>query len=153
MEKRMRNQSPSLILSLVLVGFASCSYSQNDDALKGSDIDMVVRDKAVPHQVQHGEIVNRVYAPQIHDWVVLDEKRLILYVSRNRPYLVTLRRPARSLKNSTVIGLNRRDHSIDARFDQIYIDGSPYSIQQIEKLTSDTAKRLRGIEVIVEDDG
>ena len=116
-------------------------------AEKPASVDMVIKKQGRERDLVFGETVKRVFAPQISDWVVLDKQRLILYVTRSRPYLVTLQRKANALTNSTVIGLERRDNSIDSRFDQIFIEGFPYSIGRIEKLTVETAKRLRGIEV------
>ena len=108
---------------------------------------MVITQKSRPPDVVYGEIVNRVYAPRIHDWVMIDRGHLILYVTRSKPYLVTLRRKSHSLTPTSIIGLERNNNSIDARFDQIYVDGFPYPIKRIEKLSIDTAKRLRGIEI------
>lgn len=115
-----------------------------------ASVDMVINEKGRRQDVVYGETVNRVFAPQVHDWVVLDKQRLILYATRARPYLVTLRRKANALTKSTVIVLERRDNSIDSRFDQITVDGFPYSIARIEKLSIKTAKRLRGLEVASE---
>ena len=140
-----------MILACLICGTATSSAAQvNEQAEPATEeqpsVDLVIIEKDRPMDVLYGEIVKRVYAPQIHDWIFVDKKRLILYATRSRPYLVTLRRPARSLKSSTVIGLERRDNSIDARFDAVYVDGFPHAIERIEKLTVETAKRLRGIE-------
>jgi len=113
-------------------------------------VDMVIKQESRPLDVLYGETVKRVFAPHIHDWAVVDQQRLILYVSRSRPYLVTLQRKARLLGKSSLIGLERRDNSIDSRFDQIFIDGLPFSIKRIEKLSVETARRLRGLEVVPE---
>jgi len=110
-------------------------------------VDMIINERGRPLDVVYGESVRRVFAPQVHDWVVLDQQRLILYVTRSRPYLVTLRRKANLLTRSTVIVIERSNNSIDARFDQIQIEGFSYPIGRIEKLSVETAKRLRGIEV------
>ena len=129
------------------IGSAAQTNEQAEPAPeeRGS-VDMVITETDRPMDVLHGEVVKRVFAPQISDWIIVDNKRLILYATRSRPYLVTLRRPANSLDSSTVIGLERRGNSIDGRFDQVYIDGFPHAIERIEKLTIETAKRLRGIE-------
>ena len=142
-----------IILAWLICGIATGSAAQaNEQAEPATEeqasVDMVIIEKDRPMDVLYGEIVNRVFAPRISDWIILDSKRLILYATRSRPYLVTLRRPANSLTSSTVIGLERRDNSIDARFDQIYVDGFPHVIERIEKLTVETAKRLRGIEPV-----
>ena len=124
------------------------AFAQEDpaEAETAGEVDMVIRDGERPRDVQHGERVDRVFAPNISDFRVVDNKRVILYATRFRPYLVVLRRPARGLSVSSAIGLKRRDSNIDARFDSIYVDGFPYSIDYIEKLTPETAKRLLGIE-------
>ena len=144
-----------IILACLICGTATGSAEQvNDQAEPAIEeqppVDMVIIEKNRPTDVLYGEIVKRVFAPQIHDWLILDKQRMILYATRSRPYLVTLRRPVNSLKSSTVIGLERRDNSIDSRFDQIYVEGFPHAIERIEKLTVETAKRLRGIEPVPE---
>jgi hypothetical protein len=113
-------------------------------------VDLVIKEKSLRRHVFYGETVKRVFAPQVHDWKVVDQQRLILYATRSRPYLVILRRKAMALNSSTIIGLERHGNSIDSRFDQIYVDGFPYPIERIEKLTVETARRLRGLEVEVE---
>ena len=100
----------------------------------------------------YGEPVRRVFAPSIHSFHVLDDQRLILYATRSRPYLITLRSKAHGLSFNSVIGLRRQSSSIDASFDEIIVEGFPYAIKRIEKLTPDVAKRLRGIDVPTDED-
>ena len=110
------------------------------------------RGRSGPEDVLYGEPVRRIFAPQVSNWHVLDNRRLLLYASRSRPYLLTLSHPAHGLRTSSTIGLRRRGTSIDARFDDVIVDGFNYRIERIEKLDVNVAKRLRGIEVVQEDE-
>lgn len=94
--------------------------------------------------VLYGEPVKRVYAPKIDSWAVVDDQRLVLYVTPFRPYLVTLTRKVARLKYEYAIGLNNRSSYIDAKFDRVYVDGFPYAIERIEKLERETARALLG---------
>lgn len=143
---------PLIVLASLVCGNAIGAATQSPETEattteKSAPVDMVIKKESRRLDVVYGEPVNRVFAPQVHNWVVLDQQRLILYATRSRPYLVTLRRKAMGLTSSTVIGLKRHGNSFDARFDQIYVDGFPYSIKRMEKLTVETARRLRGLEV------
>ena len=136
------------LIAVNVIGAAEQTPEAEDPVTEESvPVDLVIKKQGRPLDTVYGETVKRVFAPQVHDWKVLDQQRLILYATRTRPYLVTLRRKAMGLTRSTIIGLERHGTSIDSRFDQIYVDGFPYAIMRIEKLSVETAKRLRGIEV------
>jgi hypothetical protein len=122
---------------------ASTEQQSGDE---NADVDMVIRGPTEGGLVLYGEPVKRFFAPDISGWHVLDNQRLILYATRSRPYLVTLRRKAFGLNQSTVIGVRRSSSTFDARFDSIIVDDFRYAIERIEKLTPEVAKRLRGIE-------
>ena len=142
----MRRMIFILLAAMLALPFFGVAQEDKAEAESSGEVDMVIRDSDRPKDIQHGERVDRVFAPTISDFRVIDRQRLILYATRFRPYLIVLRRPARGLTMTSTIGLKRRDSNIDARFDSIYVDGFPYPIDYIEKLTPDTAKRLLGIE-------
>lgn len=96
--------------------------------------------------VLYGEPVKRVQASRIRTWKIVDDQRLIFYTSPSKPYLVTLRRKSPRLRFDPIIGLNLRSNSIDARFDAIYVEGFPYPIERIEKITREVADLLLGRE-------
>ena len=121
----------------------SASQENGED---NSHVDMVIRGPTEGGLVLYGEPVKRFFAPQIKSWQVLDSQHLILYATRSRPYLVTLRRKAFGLNRSTAIGIKRSSSSVDARFDNIIVDDIHYAIERIEKLTPEVARMLRGLE-------
>ncbi len=94
--------------------------------------------------VLYGEPVDRVYAPNIHSWQAIDSQRLVLYVTAFRPYLVTLNRKVNALNWEHRIAIDNRTSHIDARFDRVFVDGFPYRIERIEKLSRETARTLLG---------
>ena len=128
---------PRVVLTLVALVLCLGSASAQEETPT-----VVMEARGGSGVVLYGEPVRRVYAATINGWRTVDNRRLILYTSPSRPYLVTLKREARGLRFDPVIGLKLRDRSIDARFDSIYVDGYPYAIERIEKLTKDVADAL-----------
>lgn len=116
-----------------------------DEQAEGGDaeVDLEIRGGA-PGPVLYGEPVRRVRTSNIDRWQVVDQQRLMLYTSPSRAYLVTLRGKAPRLRFDPVIVLKLRERMLDARLDAIYIDGFPYPISRIEKLTRDVADQILG---------
>lgn len=109
------------------------------------EVDMVIgADQTVPAPILYGEPVRRITANSFGDWRVVDKQRLIVYRTRSKPYLITLRRPAPRMHSASFIGIKTRSSWIDAGFDSVYIEDWPYQIERIEKITREVADHLLG---------
>ncbi|MEM7707341.1 MAG: DUF6491 family protein [Pseudomonadota bacterium] len=108
----------------------------------GPKTDQVIGDAGQRNQAVYGEPLKKLWVPNISSWSVVDNQRLILYVSPFRPYLLTLARKAPGLGNNDRIVFRYDNNHIYARFDRIEVDGFPYVIDRIEKLDRETARAL-----------
>ena len=73
-------------------------------------------------------------------WRVVDRDTLIVWVTPARPYLIKLRRPSPRLRFAQAIGISSTVGKVHARLDQIYVDGWPYQIEAIHRLTREQAR-------------
>ncbi len=125
----------------------------------GPKTDQVIGDAGQRNQAVYGEPLKKLWVPNISSWQVVDNQRLVLYVSPFRPYLLTLARKAPGLGNNDRIVFRYDNNHIYARFDRIEVDGFPYVIDRIEKLDRETARALtrrdKGLDgpILEEDEG
>lgn len=78
---------------------------------------------------------------RIDNFSVVDRDELILWASPNRPYLVEVSRPFRSLRFARAIGVTDTVGRITT-FDQVIVDGQRLPIRSIQRLDRKTAKAL-----------
>lgn len=71
----------------------------------------------------------------------IDDDSLIIWRTRNDPYLVELRYPSRDLKWAWGIGVSSWGSRL-TRFDDVHVQGLRYPIDKIYKLDRETAEEL-----------
>ncbi|MDJ0653274.1 MAG: DUF6491 family protein [Xanthomonadales bacterium] len=131
------------VLLSLLLGMLALPALASADKDKDAGLDAVIGGgEELTADVMYGEVVDKIYAPRISSFRVLDNQRIILYATPFKPYLITLRRKANALRFDDAIAIKRSGSTIHARFDSIIVDGFPYSIKRIEKLDKETAKSL-----------
>ena len=81
------------------------------------------------------------FGGRLHDWNAISRTELILWASPGRPYLVTIHRPASSLRHARTIGVTSTAGRIN-KFDRIIVNGWSVPIKSIAAIDRDTAKAL-----------
>ena len=135
-----------MALALVLWVLATDSVGQDTADPPAPPIDMEIRSKTPGSVVLHGVPVPRLFAPRIDEWHLLNWRHVVVYVAKSGPYLIVLREDLHRLGRTSTIGYKYRGTTIDARFDNLIVNGYPYGIERIEKLEPEVALRLRGID-------
>ena len=110
-----------LLISIPLVGISSASSAMTP---VGTPV------KKIP------------FANHIDSWKALDKTQLVLSVSPQKNYLVTLRRPCHSLAFTHDVGFSTSNNTIYAGFDYITTGLDRCSIQSIKKVSRDEVKTL-----------
>jgi len=77
---------------------------------------------------------------RLDGWRAVDRDTLIVWTTPFKPYLIELRRPAGSLRFAEVIGLTSTAGRVDARFDEVRVDGFRYPIRAMYRLTKEQAR-------------
>jgi hypothetical protein len=80
------------------------------------------------------------FANQIDNWEVIDQTRLLVSLSANRNFLLTLTRACHRLNNTTQVGVSASNNTIYAGFDYVTAAGQRCSIQSISKLSKAEVK-------------
>ena len=73
------------------------------------------------------------------NWRAVDRDTLIVWTTAFRPYLIELRRPSSELRFARAIGISSTVGRV-SRLDEVYIDGWPYPIKAIYRLTPEQAR-------------
>jgi hypothetical protein len=76
-------------------------------------------------------------------WRVVDRDTLIVWTTPFKPYLIELRRPSPELRFAHVIGITSTVGMVHSRLDDVYIDGWPYRIKAIYRLTAEQARNWK----------
>ena len=76
-------------------------------------------------------------------WRAVDRDTLIVWTTAFRPYLIELRRPSPQLRFAHVIGITSTVGTVHSRVDNVYIDGWPYQIKAIYRLTPQQARNWK----------
>lgn len=81
---------------------------------------------------------------RLHSWSVVDDKSVVIWATAFQPYLVVLERavPSHGLKFARLIAVTSSVGKVSARFDWLHVDGIPYPIASIYKLTKEQANAL-----------
>jgi len=77
---------------------------------------------------------------RLDSWRAVDRDTLIVWTTAFRPYLVELGRPSPRLRFAHVIGISSTLGRVHSGLDEIYIDGSPYRIETMYRLTPEQAR-------------
>lgn len=83
-------------------------------------------------------------ASDIDSWQVIDRTHVVLSLSANRNYLLTLRQNCTALAVSRQLGISSSNNTVYAGFDYITADGQRCGIQAISRLSKDEVLALRG---------
>ena len=81
------------------------------------------------------------FGGRLHNWNAISKTELILWASPGRPYLVTVRRPASSLRHAQTIGVTSTAGRIN-KFDRVIVNGWSVPIKSIVAIDRQTAKAL-----------
>ena len=76
-------------------------------------------------------------------WSAVDRDTLIVWTTAFKPYLIELRRPSPELRFAHVIGITSTVGKVHSRLDDVYIDGWPYRIKAIYRLTPEQARNWK----------
>ena len=76
-------------------------------------------------------------------WSAVDRDTLIAWTTAFKPYLIELRRPSPELRFAHVIAITSSVGMVHSRFDDVYIDGWPYRIKAIYRLTREQARNWK----------
>lgn len=99
-------------------------------------------------ETQQLEKVDRVRSFRFQGWTPLGDQHLIVNVSLNRPYLITLRHKCTNLDFNQTIKINNHSNMLQAKFDSITVlDGVKNNcyIDTIHKLNKEQKKALLAI--------
>jgi len=75
------------------------------------------------------------FCGRLDSWRAVDRDTLIIWSTPFRPYLIELGRPSHRLRFAQVIGISSTVGRVHSRLDEVYIDGVPYQIKTIHRLT------------------
>ena len=81
------------------------------------------------------------FGGRLHNWSAVSRTELILWASPGRPYLVTIWRPASSLRHARTIGVTSTAGRIN-KFDKVIVNGWSVPIRSIVAIDRATAKSL-----------
>jgi len=76
-------------------------------------------------------------------WRAVDRETLIVWTTRSKPYLIELRRPSPQLRFAHAIGITSTVGMVHSRLDDVYVDGWPYRIKAIYRLTAEQARNWK----------
>ena len=92
-----------------------------------------------------GELVRKIpFASSIDSWHAVDDRHVVISMSRSKNYLLTLRRECPALPFASNFGVSASNNTIYAGFDYITADGRKCSIKTINRLSRDETKGLVG---------
>ena len=90
--------------------------------------------------------VNKIkFANSIDTWQALDARHLLVRISANKNYLLTLRNTCPGLSHSRNVGITSSNNTIYAGFDYVTADGRRCGIQSISKLSREEVRSLTEI--------
>ena len=115
--------------ALLLTGIGFASTSSLEDAAPATEISIA------PEPVESFHFFGR-----LDSWRAVDRDTLIVWTTAFRPYLIELGRPSPRLRFAHVIGVSSTVGRVHSRLDEIYVDGFPYRIKSIYRLTPAQAR-------------
>ena len=75
------------------------------------------------------------FVSSISTWQALDERRLVLSLTEQKSYLVTLTHSCRALPGASHVGVSASNNTVYAGFDYITADGERCAIKHINRLS------------------
>ena len=117
------------VAALLLTGVAFASTEALDEATPQVELSVV------PQPVDSFHFFGR-----LDSWRAVDQDTLIVWTTAFRPYLIELGRPSHRLRFAHVIGISSTVGTVRSRLDEIYVDGMPYGIKSIYRLTPAQAR-------------
>ncbi len=116
--------------------FASLAYSLPSVALPPPD--------ATDEVLNLGEAVLSITsANRISDWEPIDAKHVVLSLSPDERYLLTLKRKCGGLSWAQHIGVTMSNNTIWAEFDAVTTDGLQCPIERINRVTREQVDELK----------
>ena len=90
-----------------------------------------------------GKTVKKInQASHIRDFHPVDNRHLVISISNNKNFLLTLQRDCPSLRFASNLSVSASNNTIYAGFDYVTADGSKCGIESISKLSKDEKKAL-----------
>lgn len=77
---------------------------------------------------------------RLDSWRAVDRDTLIVWTTAFRPYLIELGRPSPKLRFAHIIGISSTVGRVHSRLDEVYVDGLPYRIKSIYRLSPAQAR-------------
>ena len=115
--------------ALLLTGLGLASASSPDDRTPVTELSVV------PEPVDSFKFFGR-----LDSWRAVDRDTLIVWTTAFRPYLIELGRPNPGLRFAHIIGISSTVGTVRSRLDEIYVDGLPYRIKSIHRLSPAQAR-------------
>lgn len=122
-------KSTAPIAALLLAGVTLASAEAPED--RARDIELPL----APEPIESFHFFG-----QLDSWRAVDRDTLIVWTTPFRPYLIELGRPSHRLRFAHVIGISSTVGRVHSQLDEIYVDGWPYRIQAIHRLTPQQAR-------------
>ncbi len=120
------------IAALLISGVTLASTQAPDDQTQVTELSVA------PQPVDSFNFFGR-----LDNWRAVDRDTLIVWTTAFRPYLIELRRPSAKLRFAHVIGITSTVGRVHSRFDDVYVDGWPYQIKSIHRLTPEQARNWK----------
>jgi hypothetical protein len=76
-------------------------------------------------------------------WNAVDRDTLIVWTTASKPYLIDLRRPSLELRYAHSIAITSSAGMVHSRVDSVYVEGWPYRIEAIYRLTPEQARNWK----------
>jgi hypothetical protein len=76
-------------------------------------------------------------------WKSVDRDTLIVWTTARKPYLIELRRPSPELLFAHSIAITSIVGMVHSRLDNVYVEGRPYGIEAIYRLTPEQARNWK----------
>ena len=122
------------IVSLLLGGVTLASTEESDTETRSTE------SYVAPELIDSFNFFGR-----FDSWSAVDLDTLIVWTTAFKPYLIELRRPSPELRFAHVIGITSTVGKVHSRLDDVYIDGWPYRIKAIYRLTPEQARNWKQV--------
>jgi hypothetical protein len=76
-------------------------------------------------------------------WSAVDRDTLIVWTTAFKPYLIELRRPSPELRFAHSIAITSSVGIVHSRLDSVYVEGWPYQIKAMYRLTPEQARNWK----------
>lgn len=129
------NRLFTTIASIALAGTSAAALAKQP---VDREVDV---DEGAPAPAGYEEVDGITLLTRPYSFRAIDDDSLIIWRTRNDPYLVELRYPSRDLKWAWGIGFSSWGSRL-TRFDDVHVQGLRYPIDKIYKLDRETAEEL-----------